>query len=157
MEKINKQLIINYIGIGLLLFLTFLTLGGLFTIIIDKWLLFLKLDYKIIFWTKQISEVGLFILIALLFRNYIKKKDLSQKNDFKNILITLIIVYSVAVVLQFIIPMAIPENIMVEIYKEQVNYTNTIRFSRLYLFLPYLLIFVKYGIAIKLYISKLEE
>lgn len=156
MENTNKQLIINYIGIGLFLFLTLMTLGALLNIIINIWLLFFKLDYNIIFWTKEISEVGLFILISLIFRNYIKKKDLSQKNDFKNILITLIIVYIISDVLQFIIPIVMPENIMMEIYKEQANYTNNIRFSYIYMFLPQILIFVKYGIAIKLFISKLD-
>jgi hypothetical protein len=156
MENTNKQLIINYIGIGLFLFLTLMTLGALLNIIINIWLLFFKLDYNIIFWTKEISEVGLFILISLIFRNYIKKKDLSQKNDFKNILITLIIVYIISDVLQFIIPIVMPENIMMEIYKEQANYTNNIRFSYIYMFLPHVLIFVKYGIAIKLFISKLD-
>lgn len=156
MENTNKQLIINYIGIGLFLFLTLITLCALLNIIIIEWLLFFKLDYNIIFWTKEISEVGLFILISLIFRNFIKKKDLSQKNDFKKILITLIIVYIVSDVIQFIIPNVIPENIMMEIYKEQVNYTNYIRFSYIYLFLPQILIFVKYGFAIKLFISKLD-
>jgi hypothetical protein len=151
-----KNLIINYIGIGLFLFLTLSTLGGLFNIVIDKWLLFFKLDFNIIFWTKEILNVSLFIAFAFIFRNFIKKKDISNKKDFYTILITISIVYVFSSILQFIIPFMMTEKMMMEIYKEQVNYNNQIRLSSTYLYLPYILHYVKYGIAIKLFISKLE-
>lgn len=156
MENTNKQLIINHIGIGVFLFLTLITVGGLFNLIIDKWLLFFKLDFNIIFWTKEILNVSLFILFALIFRNFIKKNDLSNRNDFKKILITISIVFVSSSILQFIIPFMMTENMMMEIYKEQINYNNQIRFSSTYLYLPYFLYYIKYGIAIKLFISKIE-
>ena len=157
MEYKNKQQIVNYIGIGILLFISINTLSSLFDNIIEKTLFYNKLNFNLIFWTKEVCAIGIYTFLTFIFLKYIKNKELNNNRDFRKIFTTLIIVFLTSSVLLLLIPLLMSLSfLMISILPEQSKYYSKTLESNTYVLLPSILTYLKYAIVLKISIKKIN-
>ncbi len=149
----EKKQLLNYIGIGLLLFLTIIITAALFNIIIEKVLFYCKLNSYLIFWLKEFTEIVIFISLTFISYKYIKGKELIENINFKQIFRTLIVILLISSLLQFLVPFVISGNLLSVISSEQMKYYSNIQFSYLYPILSAIFTYLKYAISIKIFIK----
>lgn len=101
-NKDNRlQLILNYFGLGILFWISLISLTYVFSYLLDPIIIMNINSFGLTFTITKLLNIAIFTALIIFFRRHLKKQNFENKNTFRKTLISLVLIYIVSQILQY--------------------------------------------------------
>lgn len=155
-KKLNNQLILNYLGLGIFLWLADNAITNLIEDFLRDALISTGFNPVLNFWISNILALSIFAFFIYLFVRYLRKSDLSKRFPFRKCLIITVIILVISIVFQFI-SIFITNFLQFNSGENWGNYFDSIYSGKFYSMMDRVFYFLRYAIAGFMIFRKVQD